>query len=142
MRDLGRITLQHEIDRARRSGQPFVLGFVDVDGLKERNDAQGHSAGDQMLQGVVVALRTTLRSYDPVVRIGGDEFLCGFTNTSLEASRRRAEDIQTAVEEGPTAGSVTIGLASLGDENDTLTDLTARADADMYARKPTGRSDT
>jgi diguanylate cyclase (GGDEF)-like protein len=139
-RDLGETTLQHEIDRCRRSGEPFVLAFIDVDGLKDVNDREGHPAGDALLQSVVEALRSRLRSYDPVVRVGGDEFICGFTNTDIDASQRRAEEIQAAVEQGPAHGSIAIGLASLGPE-DTLEDLTARADADMYAHKQGSRGE-
>jgi diguanylate cyclase (GGDEF)-like protein len=134
MRDLGGITLQHEIDRSRRSGEPFTLAFVDVDALKELNDREGHATGDALLQAVVGALKSKLRSYDPIVRIGGDEFLCGFTNTELDAAQRRAEELRAAVERGPAAGSITVGLASLG-PGDTLEALTARADSDMYSHR-------
>jgi len=134
MRDLGGIALRHEIDRSRRSGEPFVLAYIDVDGLKELNDSQGHAAGDELLQAVVDAVQSKLRSYDPVVRVGGDEFLCGFTNTELDVAERRVAEIRDAVEHGPAAGSVTVGLACLV-ENDTLEDLTARADADMYQHR-------
>jgi diguanylate cyclase (GGDEF)-like protein len=133
-RDLGRKTLQREIERSRRSGEPFALAFIDVDGLKELNDREGHAAGDTLLQAVVVALRTALRSYDPIVRLGGDEFLCGFTNTDLETSRRRVEQIRAGLASGSPNASVSVGIAMLG-ERDTLEMLIARADADMYSRK-------
>jgi two-component system cell cycle response regulator len=133
-RDLGRITLQHEIERSRRSQEPFALAFVDVDGLKELNDRDGHAAGDALLQAVVAALRTGRRSYDPIVRVGGDEFLCGFTNTNLTASRRRIEEIRESLERSDAAASISVGLAMLG-ERDTLEKLIARADADMYSGK-------
>jgi len=135
-RDPGYLTLQHELDRSRRSGEPFVLAFIDIDGLKERNDTEGHAAGDELLTAVVAAIRSNLRSYDPLVRIGGDEFLCGFTNTDLEAAQRRVAEIQAAIARQPNAGSITVGLAGR-DTSDTLKDITARADANMYARRPT-----
>jgi diguanylate cyclase (GGDEF)-like protein len=137
-RDLGTVALQHEIERSRRSGEPFVLAFIDVDGLKELNDREGHAAGDTLLQAVVVALRAELRSYDPIVRVGGDEFLCGFTNTKLEASRRRIEEIRAVLRRQPRTASISVGLAMLG-ERDTLEKLVARADADMYAGKQSQR---
>ena len=138
-RELGRTTLQHEIERSRRSGQPFALAFVDVDGLKELNDREGHAAGDALLQTVVVALRSQMRSYDPIVRVGGDEFLCGFTNTDLETTRRRVEQIRAAIAPGPSAASISVGIAVLG-ERDTLEMLIARADADMYGCKELRRT--
>jgi diguanylate cyclase (GGDEF)-like protein len=138
-RDLGTVVLQHEIERSRRSSEPFALAFIDVDGLKELNDREGHAAGDTLLQAVVVALRAELRSYDPIVRVGGDEFLCGFTNTKLEASRRRIEEIRAVLRRQPRTASISVGLAMLG-ERDTLEKLIARADADMYAGKQRQRS--
>jgi diguanylate cyclase (GGDEF)-like protein len=133
-RDLGRVTLQNEIERSRRSGEPFVLAFIDVDGLKQLNDREGHAAGDALLQAVVAALSTGRRSYDAIVRVGGDEFLCGFTNTNLIDSRRRIEEICGSLERSRAASSISAGLAVLG-EGDTLEKLIARADADMYSGK-------
>lgn len=76
----GQLTLQHEIDRARRSDEPFVLAFIDINSLKAVNDRDGHAAGDALLRTVALAIQANLRSYDPIVRVGGDEFICGFTN--------------------------------------------------------------
>jgi diguanylate cyclase (GGDEF)-like protein len=136
-RDFGRVTLQREIDRSRRSGEPFALAFIDVDGLKQLNDTEGHAAGDVLLQAVVTALKIGRRSYDPIVRLGGDEFLCGFTNTDLAASRRRIDEIRGSLERERAAASISVGLAILG-ERDTLERLIARADADMYSGKQGG----
>lgn len=133
MRDLGYLTLENEILRSKRSEQQFVVAFVDVDGLKQFNDEQGHAAGDELLTKVVEVLRGQLRAYDPVVRVGGDEFLCGLVGTDLPTARKRATDIESAVG-AAAAGSVTIGLASLQPE-DSLDDLISRADADMYGHK-------
>jgi diguanylate cyclase (GGDEF)-like protein len=137
-RDQGRIALQHEIDQARRSSEPFVLAFIDVDGLKQLNDREGHVAGDVLLRAVVVALRGKLRADDPIVRVGGDEFLCGFTNTKLEAATRRVEEIRATLQQVAAQASISVGLATLG-ERDTLEKLIARSDADMYSGKQRGR---
>jgi diguanylate cyclase (GGDEF)-like protein len=134
LRDVGRVNLQDAIDRARRSAEPFVLAFIDVDGLKELNDSEGHAAGDALLRTVGNVLRSKLRRNDPIARVGGDEFLCGLTNTRLNTSQVRFDEIRAAVELGPATGSITVGLATLGD-SDTLEDLTARADLDMYVKK-------
>jgi diguanylate cyclase (GGDEF)-like protein len=64
----------HEIARARRAMGLLVIAYVDVVGLKAVNDAHGHGAGDALLQRAVKAIRARRRSYDLIVRIGGDEF--------------------------------------------------------------------
>ncbi|MBI2691962.1 MAG: diguanylate cyclase [Solirubrobacterales bacterium] len=139
MRDLGFLTLEHEILRSRRSEQQFVVAFIDVDGLKQLNDEQGHAAGDELLRKVVEVLRHQLRAYDPVVRVGGDEFICGLVNTDMATARKRAADIEIAV--GAAAGSsITIGLAAL-EPDDSLDELISRADADMYGHKATSTDD-
>jgi diguanylate cyclase (GGDEF)-like protein len=51
-----------------------VVPFLDVDGLKEVNDEQGHDAGDQLLVNAADLLRDTFRDSDVIARLGGDEF--------------------------------------------------------------------
>ncbi len=130
-RGVGTLALQHEIDRARRSGARLVLAFVDVDGLKEVNDREGHAAGDQLLIDVVESIRAQLRSYDPVVRYGGDEFLCALSDVDLDSARERFAGIQLALSELRDGCSISVGLAELRSD-DTLEDLTARGDAALY----------
>jgi len=133
-RPMGELELAKEIARARRSDGRLVLAFVDVDSLKERNDQQGHAAGDALLQSVVTAIRSNLRSYDPIVRFGGDEFVCGLSHTDLDGARRRFDDIRDALREADETGSRSVGLAALG-PSDSLQDLTERGDAALYMAK-------
>lgn len=143
-REMGRLAIGHEVDRARRSGQALVVAFVDVDDLKTVNDRGGHAAGDRVLQHVVQAMRERLRSFDPIIRYGGDEFVCGLGGTSLGEAQRRFRLIADAV--AATAGvGISVGLAELapGDTPDTLTE---RADVAMlnvkavrHANRPRSR---
>jgi diguanylate cyclase (GGDEF)-like protein len=132
-RPLGRMALSHEIDRARRSDGRFVLAFIDVDDLKGVNDREGHAAGDRVLQSVVGAIRARVRSFDPIIRHGGDEFVCGISGTDVEEADHRFVEIAAAIKEEVGVG-VSIGLASLtpGDDADRLTE---RADTAMLAIK-------
>jgi diguanylate cyclase (GGDEF)-like protein len=132
------IDLQGEIERARRSDGRLVLAFVDVNGLKAINDARGHTAGDQVLRDVVVALRTELRSYDLVVRYGGDEFLCAFSGAGIESARRRLDEVAKNLTDRSPEASVSIGLAAL-QEPDTVDELIQRADVAMYAARRQAR---
>jgi diguanylate cyclase (GGDEF)-like protein len=131
-RERGVMDLQREIDRARRSDGRLVLAFVDVDGLKTVNDGYGHAAGDQLLRDVAAALLNGLRSYDLVVRHGGDEFVCALPGTDLDGAQRRFAEVATKLAEKNPRASVSTGLAELADA-DTLEELTARADAALNA---------
>jgi diguanylate cyclase (GGDEF)-like protein len=132
-RDAGLLALEHEIARAHRTGESFVLAFVDVNNLKVRNDLHGHIAGDRLLRKIADTLRANVRSYDLVVRYGGDEFICGFpaldVNDGAERFARINEDLAASDE-----ASVAFGLAELV-RGDSLTQLIAKADALMYANR-------
>jgi diguanylate cyclase (GGDEF)-like protein len=133
-RGQGALVLQGELERARRSGGQLVLAFVDVDGLKEVNDRDGHAAGDALLIDVVETIRSQLRSYDPIVRFGGDEFVCVIGALDLDGVRRRFEGIDRELARKREGASISVGLAELR-SGDTLDDLTSRGDAALYAVK-------
>ena len=67
--------LESAIVRARRSGEPIIVMFLDLDGFKLINDAHGHAAGDHVLREFAAALLDTLRTEDIVARLSGDEFV-------------------------------------------------------------------
>jgi diguanylate cyclase (GGDEF)-like protein len=140
-RGRGLLDLRREIARARRSDGRLVLAFVDVDGLKPINDLQGHAAGDALLRDVAAALRTALRSYDLVVRYGGDEFLCALTGTDAEGARRRFDEVARRLTERTEGASVSVGLAAL-ENPDTLEELIGRADAALYAGRRSAQAQT
>ena len=126
-REMGRLALDHEIDRARRGDGRFVIAFADVDGLKRVNDRDGHAAGDKVLKTLVWTMRSNLRSFDPIVRYGGDEFVCGLGGVDRAVVARRFEAIDRSVQSDVGVG-ISVGLAGL-EPDDTLDLLTARADA-------------
>jgi len=131
-RELGFLELEREIVRARRMGHPFALVFVDVDRLKATNDSAGHAAGDRLLKAVADSIRTHLREYDLIVRVGGDEFVCGLPEmTRDEAVARFALVDADLAASAPAPPSVSTGFAELKAE-DGLDELIARADEDLY----------
>lgn len=67
--------LEEEISRAIRHARPLNLLLMDLDNLKEINDAHGHSAGDVVLMAFGERLRRAIRGSDQGSRIGGDEFM-------------------------------------------------------------------
>jgi diguanylate cyclase (GGDEF)-like protein len=129
--------LERELERARRSGEGLVVAFVDVDALKQVNDTEGHLAGDALLIAVADSLRACLRSYDLIMRFGGDEFVCALPNASLEQVRGRFGEVSRFLGAAPATGSITVGFTELLD-GDRAEDLIRRADADLLARRAGG----
>ncbi len=132
-REIGRLALRNEIDRARRADGNFVIAFIDVDGLKGVNDRDGHVAGDRVLRMLVAIMRANLRSYDPIVRFGGDEFVCGIAWIDPGEVQQRITLIDQSLRHATSVG-VTAGLASLSSD-ESLDELTARADAALLEAK-------
>jgi diguanylate cyclase (GGDEF)-like protein len=133
-RGSGYASAHTEITRARRSDGRLVLVIVDVDGLKAVNDNWGHLAGDKLLRSVSDCLRESLRPYDIIIRFGGDEFLCVLSGVSRAQVEPRLDVIQELIGARTRGQSVSFGLAEL-QEGDSIDDLIARADAELYARR-------
>lgn len=136
-RDAGTIEMEREIARAKRSNQTLLVAFIDVDGLKARNDSLGHAAGDELLSQTVTSLRSHLRSYDLVVRYGGDEFVAVLVDLSVSEAVKRFEAVNAEIAE-ICDGSITVGMAEL-EEDDSLQDVIARADGDLYNKREGSR---
>ena len=111
----------------------FVIAYIDVDGLKGVNDRNGHAAGDRVLRMLVATMRANLRSYDPIVRFGGDEFVCGIASIDPGEVQHRIGVIDQSLRHSTGVG-ITAGLAELT-PSESLDDLTARADAALIAAK-------
>jgi len=130
-RGTGMRSVEHEIARAKRTGEPLALAFVDVDGLKAVNDTQGHAVGDTLLRNVVTALRSGLREADLVVRYVGDEFLCVLPGATRDDAADRLE-LSEGVLAGFATNSLSVGLTEYRAGDDAST-LVARADRALYA---------
>jgi diguanylate cyclase (GGDEF)-like protein len=126
-RGAGDRVLAGEIERARRADGKLVLAFVDVDSLREVNNRDGHSAGDALLRNVVSEIRSKMRSYEPIVRYGGDEFVCAMSGIDIGQAEDRFMTIREKLLADPASGAISVGLAELRAEDD-LTGLVARAD--------------
>jgi diguanylate cyclase (GGDEF)-like protein len=127
----GREQIQGLLDRSRRDGSALTVLFLDVDGLKPVNDSHGHAAGDALLSAVGEALRSSLRSYDIVVRYGGDEFVCALPGGTAATAQASLVRIRSALDRLVPGASVSAGCAELR-STDTMEDVIRRADVDLY----------
>lgn len=119
-----------------------AAAFIDVDNLKEINDAFGHSTGDQALRLISRTITSVVRSSDLVMRYGGDEFVIGFEKITEDALERRLKQIGESIARielpGKAAGrqlSVTIG-GCYG--RGPARELLARADDALYKAARSG----
>jgi diguanylate cyclase (GGDEF)-like protein len=83
---------------------------------------------------VADSLRTTLRSYDVITRVGGDEFVCVMPGISVEHARQRFEAVSAKLGAGRSGASITVGLARL-QTGDAADDLIQRADDEVSSAR-------
>ena len=139
--------LTEECARSERSGQPFALLVIDLDGFKGINDTYGHAAGDACLQHFTLMAQTRLRPGDLLARTGGDEFCIVLPSSTLREgamiARRvlevcRADAEQCVGKDIPI--SVSIGVAQWTRSMAAFPDrLIAAADHALYEAKRDGR---
>lgn len=77
------------------SDKNSVYGVIvcDVDKFKDFNDSCGHSIGDEVLRHIGGVLKSSVRSDDYAIRIGGDEFVILLKGADLESACRKAASI-------------------------------------------------
>lgn len=130
---------EREVLRARRSGQPLAVLYLDVDDFKKINDSGGHAAGDEALRVLGETLRSELRSIDVVGRIGGDEFVLMLPDTSPATAHQVGARLKHALRaeglrEGLSLG-ISIGTACFAAPPSSAESLVAAADKKMYEQK-------
>ena len=118
--------------------------FLDVDDFKSINDTAGHSAGDRLLIVVADRLRASVRPFDTVARMGGDEFAVVLEGLDPEAVSAIADRMLEALEaplrfEGRqlsvTASiGIAVAVAPTGES-----ELVRNADIAMYVAKNAGK---
>jgi diguanylate cyclase (GGDEF)-like protein len=140
--------LGEECARSERSGEPFALLVIDLDGFKLINDTHGHAAGDACLQHFTLMAQTRLRPGDMLARTGGDEFCVVLPASTLREGAmiaRRILDVCRADAEACVGSdipiSLSIGVAQWTREMGPFPDrLMAAADHALYAAKKDGKN--
>ena len=139
--------LDQELNRARRQKQSVGVLFMDLNGMKPINDSYGHAAGDKLLGAVSFRLRESLRSYDFLGRIGGDEFLAVLSGISDEHLELTIEQLKDALEETAinlgderfVRASISIGAALYPRDGANAGELIKLSDERMYEDKQHSR---
>jgi diguanylate cyclase (GGDEF)-like protein len=137
---LGRNRLLDSLSVALLSG-PVAVCVVDLDHFRMVNDGHGHIAGDLVLSAIAAVIGERLRSTDFLGRVGSDEFAVVLPHTGLDAARRVADDLLSAIRStrpGPDVRiTASIGVAAA--DSLSAAELLAEADVAMVAAKELGR---
>jgi diguanylate cyclase (GGDEF)-like protein len=130
-------------EQAVLTDQPVSVVLADLDHFKSINDRFGHGVGDAVLRDVAYAMRRSLRTFELLYRLGGEEFALLLPGAAEDDATRIAQALRVAVEELETAGlriTCSFGVATARGEEIALESLVARADAALYAAKRHGRN--
>lgn len=135
--------LGKEFNLSKINGKNIVTCFVDVDRLKMINDTFGHEEGDKALISVSKILRESITKTDFVIRMGGDEFLVVFPETTMKEVNKVWYKICRRVEESNKSShnynlSLSYGFYEYSKEIQkemSINDLIKKADDEMYKKK-------
>ena len=141
-------TLDLELHRAARRGEPISAVMFDVDHFKRYNDLHGHDAGDAVLRALGSLVQSHIRAGDVACRYGGEEFLLLQPGLGPDDALLRAESLRKAVSllslehHGVGLGSITVslGVATYPEHAQGRTALIKRADEALYRAKQGGRN--
>jgi diguanylate cyclase (GGDEF)-like protein len=138
--------LQHEIARARRTGQPMCVALADIDHFKQINDGHSHGIGDRVLERVSKIFAERMRKSDLVARYGGEEFLFCFVGATEVDAARVCEELRHAVEREDwdrlvmgLRVTMSVGIAACEGDSEAQ-GLLDRVDGRLYDAKRLGRN--
>jgi diguanylate cyclase (GGDEF)-like protein len=112
---------QFEQELAETRGQAISVLAIDVDHLKDVNDAGGHEAGDQILQAIAATLRDRLGDVGTLARTGGDDFAVLLPGFEASTAVAVAEELRRSVHAAPVTewlARISIGLGSVAADGD------------------------
>jgi diguanylate cyclase (GGDEF)-like protein/PAS domain S-box-containing protein len=139
--------LPEAIAEAKRTGTTLAVLFLDLDRFKHINDSRGHEVGDKLLKTVAQRIRTTVRSEDVVVRMGGDEFIVVLKNVKgpqlvNETATRINEALgaPVMVDGRALVTTVSIGVSLYPRDGTDIGELLRHSDTAMYQAKDRGRN--
>lgn len=123
----------------------FSVVLLDVNGLKEVNDAHGHEVGDQLIVAVAELLKKVSRDADLLVRLGGDEFVvlchgCDSVNAQHLIARMREAEARACLEvsskdRDSISSKISFSIGLAGSDETPAQDVFCTADRRMYEDK-------
>lgn len=123
---------------------PFSIMLFDIDNFKEVNDTYGHSVGDDVLKDITRLVKSEIRESDFLYRVGGEEFVVLFPQTSLQSAKKVAEKIRKIIQNNLNTienRTITISIGVCEVEADDIGDsLYKKVDQLLYKAKKSGKN--
>lgn len=122
--------------------------MIDIDNFKQCNDSYGHLSGDQVLHHVAKLLANNIREGDVIGRVGGEEFVIIFPETSIAKAQILTERLRQLIMQSVChlescleyKVTVSMGISAFLSTDNHENDALNRADAAMYQAKSHGKN--
>jgi len=141
-RGYGLELLQRQLKLSKRDKSPLLLAYSDLDNLKDINDEFGHEEGDKAIVQVAKLFKSILREVDIITRMGGDEFLVVFLDSSLNEipiiKKRLSKELTrlNQISRKPYKIGFSTGFSNYDPTNpQSMDELIRIADQNMYKEK-------
>ncbi|MDS1029806.1 PAS domain S-box protein [Bacillota bacterium LX-D] len=138
---------EQEFTKSKLHNLKMSVLMLDLDYFKKINDTYGHNFGDKVLKAASQVCKKTLRITDFFGRIGGEEFVALLVNTDTGAAIDMAERLRSNLanlgvefNNTPVYFTVSIGVATLNQEDTSFENILKRADEALYSAKKAGRN--
>jgi diguanylate cyclase (GGDEF)-like protein len=139
--------LGRELSRSARHNRPLSVLLFDLDRFKVINDEHGHLGGDHVLRELAGLMREVIRTEEMLARYGGEEFVVVLPECPHQIAMNVAERLRKLVEQHTfllddeaIPVTISVGVASLTNPGETVTELLDRADEKLYEAKRAGRN--
>jgi diguanylate cyclase (GGDEF)-like protein len=137
---------EREVNRAQRSQHKMAVLIADMDHCADINAKYGLKAGDMALKRLAECALSSVRDFDLVGRYSGEEVALVLPDTDFKGAMVVAERLRKLVKKQPIQLedqqefyiSITIGLAAISTESDTLEDILVAADTALQSAKLLG----
>jgi diguanylate cyclase (GGDEF)-like protein len=135
------------LNEAVRYEHALSVMILDIDNFKQVNDTYGHATGDEAIKLLAATIKSIIRTADVAARFGGDEFVVLMPETNSQQALKTAQRLRLYLAERtvPTNQyrfhfTLSIGVASVSAEVNSIDILLEHADRALYLAKQTGRN--
>ncbi len=122
----------HHTEYPAKCRQTLTCVYVDINGLHEVNNTQGHQAGDKMLAFIASEFRRQFGDQD-AYRMGGDEYLAMIPDVDAAHLQHKVQAFKRTIEAAHYHAA--IGHATMPVKGIIVDELMQAAEQKMYADK-------